>query len=95
MWFKIVAIISGQIETLKTLKRVLSDNGIQRFKSIAEINDFNNKKNEELKIQKTSLKKEEETLINQKNIINSDEFDKRYTELKKKINEYNIKNKEI
>lgn len=41
MWLKIVAIISGQIETLKTLKRVLSDNGIQRFKSIAEINDFN------------------------------------------------------
>ena len=43
---------------------------------------------------KIKSKKEEETLINQKNIINSDEFDKRYTELKK-INEYNIKNKEI
>lgn len=35
-----MTIISGQIETLKALKKVLSDNSIQQFNSIGEINEF-------------------------------------------------------
>ena len=61
----------------------------------SQIKDFNKKKNNELKILKSNLKKKEETLINQKNIISSDEFNKRYTVLKKEIDEYNILNQEI
>ena len=61
----------------------------------SEINDFNKKKNDELKILKSDLKKKEETLIKQKNIISSDDFDKKYTNLKKEIDDYNILNQEI
>lgn len=35
-----MTIISGEIETLKSLRKVLSDNNIQQFNSIAEINEF-------------------------------------------------------
>ena len=36
-----MTIVHGQIETLKRLKSVLSENGIQRFKSINDIDNFN------------------------------------------------------
>ena len=61
----------------------------------SQIKEFNIKKNDELKILKSNLKKKEETLIKQKNIISSDEFNKRYTVLKKEIDEYNILNQKI
>ena len=60
-----------------------------------QINDFNKKKNDELKALKLSLKKKEESLVTQKNIISSDDFNKRYANLKKEINEYNSLNKKI
>ncbi len=53
------------------------------------------KKNDELKILKSNLKKKEETLIKQKNIISSDDFNKRFTNLKKEIDEYNGLNQEV
>ena len=61
----------------------------------SQIKDFNKKKTDELKILKSDLKKKEETLIKQKNIISSDDFNKRYTNLKKEIDEYNILNQEV
>ena len=61
----------------------------------AQIRDFNKKKNDELKILKSNLKKKEETLIKQKNIISSDDFNKRFTNLKKEIDEYNGLNQEV
>ena len=35
-----MAIVEGQIEPLKELKKILDQNGITRFNSIGEINDF-------------------------------------------------------
>ena len=61
----------------------------------SQIKDFNKKKNNELKILKSNLKKKEETLIKQKNIISSDDFNKRFTNLKKEIDEYNALNQEV
>ena len=61
----------------------------------SQIKDFNKKKNDELKILKSNLKKKEETLVKQKNIISSDDFNKRYNNLKKEINDYNILNQEV
>ena len=60
-----------------------------------QIRDFNKKKNDELKILKSNLKKKEETLIKQKNIISSDDFNKRFANLKKEIDEYNGLNQEV
>ena len=59
-----------------------------------QIKDFNKKKNDDLKILKSNLKKKEETLIKQKNIISSDDYNKRFTNLKKEIDEYNALNQE-
>ena len=61
----------------------------------SQIKDFNKKKTDELKTLKTKLKKKEETLIKQKNIISSEDFNKRYASLKKEIDEYNILNQEV
>ena len=61
----------------------------------SQIKDFNKKKTDELKTLKTKLKKKEETLIKQKNIISSEDFNKRYANLKKEIDEYNILNQEV
>ena len=61
----------------------------------SQIKDFNKKKTDELKILKSDLKKKEETLIKQKNIISSEEFNKRYANLKKEIDEYNILKQEV
>ena len=61
----------------------------------SQIKDFNKKKTDELKILKSDLKKKEETLIKQKNIISSDDFNQRYANLKKEIDEYNILNQEV
>jgi len=61
----------------------------------SQIKDFNKKKTDELKKLKSNLKKKEETLIKQKNIISSEDFNKRYANLKKEIDEYNILNQEV
>ena len=61
----------------------------------SQIKDFNKKKNDEIKILKSNLKKKEETLVKQKNIISSDDFNKRYNNLKKEIDDYNILNQEV
>ena len=61
----------------------------------SQIKDFNKKKTDELKTFKSNLKKKEETLIKQKNIISSEDFNKRYANLKKEIDEYNILNQEV
>ena len=61
----------------------------------SQIKEFNKKKTDELKTLKSNLKKKEETLIKQKNIISSEDFNKRYANLKKEINEYNILNQEV
>ena len=61
----------------------------------SQIKDFNKKKTDELKTLKSNLKKKEETLIKQKNIISSEDFNKRYANLKKEIDEYNILNQEV
>ena len=61
----------------------------------SQIKDFNKKKTDELKTLKSNLKKKEETLINQKNIISSEDFNKRYTNLKKEIDKYNILKQEV
>jgi hypothetical protein len=58
-----MAIIEGQIEPLKQIKEVLNENGITRFNSIGEINDFlKNYKNEKKKVSeqvRQDLEKEE------------------------------------
>jgi Skp family chaperone for outer membrane proteins len=61
----------------------------------SQIKDFNKKKTDELKKLKSNLKKKEETLIKQKNIISSEDFNQRYANLKKEIDEYNILNQEV
>ena len=61
----------------------------------SQIKDFNKKKTDEIKKLKSNLKKKEETLIKQKNIISSEDFNKRYANLKKEIDEYNILNQEV
>tara|TARA_B100000900_G_scaffold79482_1_gene63885 strand:+ start:1284 stop:1790 length:507 start_codon:yes stop_codon:yes gene_type:complete len=60
-----------------------------------QIKDFNKKKIDELKKLKSNLKKKEETLITQKNILSSEDFNKKYANLKKEIDEYNILNQEV
>ena len=61
----------------------------------SQIKDFNKKKIDELKKLKSNLKKKEETLITQKNILSSEDFNKKYANLKKEIDEYNILNQEV
>ncbi|MDZ7660842.1 hypothetical protein [Thiohalophilus sp.] len=57
-----MAIVVGKIEPLKKLKSVLNDNGITRFNSIGETNDFlknyESEKEEIPKITKITLNQE-------------------------------------
>lgn len=57
-----------------------------------KIQESNKKKNNEFKLIRNDLKKKEEQLINQKNILNEEEFNKKLKNLKKEFEEYNIKN---
>ena len=56
-----------------------------------KIQESNLKKNNEFKLIRNSLKKKEEQLINQKNILNEKEFNKKLENLKKEFEEYNVK----
>ena len=58
-----------------------------------KIQESNLKKNNEFKLIRNDLKKKEEQLINQKNILNEKEFNKKLEILKKEFEEYNVKNK--
>tara|TARA_B100000575_G_C23019810_1_gene587265 strand:+ start:125 stop:643 length:519 start_codon:yes stop_codon:yes gene_type:complete len=54
-----------------------------------------NKKNDlEFKKKRDELKKQEEELINQKNILSEEDFGKKLNTLKKNVNDFNLKNKE-
>ena len=54
-----------------------------------------NKKNDlEFKKKRDELKKQEEELINQKNILSQEDFTKKLNTLKKDVNNFNLKNKE-
>ncbi len=57
-----------------------------------KIQETNLKKNNEFKLIRDDLKKKEEQLINQKNILNEEEFNKKLKTLKKEFDEYNVKN---
>ena len=57
-----------------------------------KIQETNLKKNNEFKLIRDDLKKKEEQLINQKNILNEEEFNKKLKTLKKEFDEYNLKN---
>ncbi len=57
-----------------------------------KIQEFNLKKNNEFKLIRNDLKKKEEQLINQKNILNEKEFNKKLEILKKEFEDYNVKN---
>ncbi|MCE2496703.1 MAG: NERD domain-containing protein [Flavobacteriales bacterium] len=101
-----MARIYGTIESLKSLKSELDNNGISRFNSVKEINDFlSNYNTEKLSILDSESKKLEReyidtcTNLKQKNqqkadIVNSEteKIDKRISELQTKIDSINTKN---
>ena len=80
-----MAIVEGQIEPLKKLKNILNQNGITRFNSIGEINDF--KKNYESE-KSEILKLIENTLDAEINNLQSDLIKRQqiYDDLKADIN---------
>ena len=59
-------------------------------------NIFEKNKNSDLEFKKKrdELKKQEEELINQKNILSQEDFTKKLNTLKKDVNNFNLKNKE-
>jgi len=90
-----MAIIEGQIEPLKKIKKVLNQNGITRFGSIGDINDFiknfETEKNEIIKV----IKNEFDCELNQLK-INLAQHQQDYNTLKDSvINETNLKIKEL
>lgn len=90
-----MAIVEGQIEPLKKLKQILNRNGITRFGSIGEINDFiknyETEKNEIPKIIENELDNE----INELQIELS-KYQRNYDALKDDVtNETNLKIKEL
>jgi hypothetical protein len=90
-----MAIIEGQIEPLKKLKDVLHHNGITRFGSIAEINDFiKNYEREKNEIPKT-IENEYDNEINQLQ-IDIAKYQQDCDILKRDVsNETNLKIKEL
>ena len=74
------------------LDKIVNQSEVGKFinKTISE-----NNKNNDLKFEKTrvELKKQEDELINQKNILSEEEFGKKLNLLKKEVNDFNLKNK--
>ena len=58
------------------------------------ISEKNKNSDLEFKKKRDELKKQEEELINQKNILSQEDFTKKLNTLKKDVNNFNLKNKE-
>lgn len=79
-----MAIIEGQIEPLKKLKEILHQNGITRFGSIAEINDFIKNYDAEKNAIPKEVENEFEREINQLQ-IDLTKYQQDYEELKNDV----------
>ncbi len=74
------------------LDKIVNQSEVGKFinKTISENNKNNDLKFEKIRVE---LKKQEDELINQKNILSEEEFGKKLNLLKKEVNDFNLKNK--
>ena len=74
------------------LDKIVNQSEVGKFinKTISENNKNNDLKFEKIRVE---LKKQEDELINQKNILSEKEFGKKLNLLKKEVNDFNLKNK--
>ena len=86
-------LLASEKVTFLDLDAVL--NNSQKGKVIVEkLNDFKNLNSNYFEIKSKEIKKNEQELINKKNILSEEEFEKNFVVLKKEIEEFNKENKD-